>query len=192
MTREAVMRIQIKGNEKSDFRFRKVPGEHVEKIQIAVTTTTNIIHACKKCTKRNHGRLGLHKAFENLIHKSCGRTKHNKKSLDQLMEDVWISWVEPEKNTIFGLSWPCMSTDEIALTPYVMNKTHLFIAGTIIHELAHLSSADIAPNSHQAESVLSQCCKLESVYNPLIMGKALSQPTENTIQQCRLSGQLRA
>ena len=183
------MKIQLTGHEKDNFIFFPVPEKHVEKVRIAINTAKNIINACKQCTQQGSGKLGLHKAFENLNHKSCGRIRHTQKTLDQLLEDVWVSWVDYDSR--FGFSYPCMSADEIAFAPLGVQQTHLHMAGTIIHELAHLSSADTDPNSHQAEWVLSQCCKLESVYNPLILGQASSPPAEIIFQQCRQSGMLR-
>lgn len=183
------MRIQRTGNEKDNFLFLPMPEEHVEKVKIAINTAKNIIHACKQCRRRDSGKIGLHKAFENLIHKNCGRIRHTQKSLDQLLEDVWVSWIGHP--SIFGFCIPCYSTDEIAFATTGVKQSHLHMAGTIIHELAHLCSADTDPNSHQAESVLSQCCKLESVYHPLILGKTSSLPAEIIAQQCIQNGMIK-
>ena len=71
---------------------------------------------------------------------------------------------------LWGWTMPASYPTDVVISQFTIRMGHWSIAGTIVHEMAHLAGAD--GTSHAAENTL-QACKLKSIkgpYDPKIRG----------------------
>jgi hypothetical protein len=87
---------------------------------------------------------------------------------------IWVSFDPNPEEGVFGITYE----KDIAITAYVftLREPIRWIAGTLVHELAHVNGAPGGTDSKQAESTLPPC-GFEDTYNPATVG-AVRRPQQ--------------
>jgi hypothetical protein len=85
----------------------------------------------------------------------------------RIASEIWINFDPSTRHGDWGWTIPSSHPNDIVITAYTCRMGRWSLAGTIVHELAHLNGAD--GHSHAAEETL-RGCGLESPAGPYSPG----------------------
>ena len=108
------------------------------------------------------------KVQEHVPCNDCFRRLPGKRSFKEIYNDpdVWINYMD-EPDGPWGYS--NADTKEIGVHSRSLTRGHLFVAATIVHEMAHLNGASGRKDDQTAEQTL-KFCLLTQMFDPNVFG----------------------
>jgi len=99
----------------------------------------------------------------------CFRRLPGKRSFKEVYNDpdVWVNYADALEAPPWGFTEP--GTKEIAIHARSLSRGYLWVAATMVHEMAHVNGASGRSNDNSAEQTL-KFCLLAPLFDPKVFG----------------------